>query len=196
MFTRILIVFLVSVLSFPVLSVGQTTQFTLSQKETFRITGDSNVRAWQADIRSASGQLSLLTSDSESWNQIETLTLTIPVDQILSESNVLNGTMHNSLRIEQFPEITFSLSELLSAEPEGDGLSIRASGVVNAAGVDHPVTMSVMAQQSESGIRFTGSHSLLMSYFDIEPPTAMMGMFRADNEIEILFDLYFTASGL
>lgn len=196
MLTRILSVFLISVLSFPVLSVGQTTQFTLSQKETFKITGGSNVRAWQADIRSASGQLNLHTIDSQNWNQIETLTLIIPVEQILSESNVLNGTMHKSLRSEQFPEITFSLVELLSAEPEGDALLIRASGVVNAAGVDHPVTMSVMAQQTESGVRFRGSQSLLMSYFDIEPPTAMMGMFRADDEIDILFDLSFSAFGL
>ena len=189
---RIILLLLTAVLlCLPQKATGQTSQFTLSQKETFRITGDSNVRAWQAEIQSASGLLTMSSDESGSINRIETLSLSIQVDQILSESNVLNGTMHNSLKSSEYPQITFTLQEFISAEPDADGLRIQATGVVHAAGVSHPVTMNVRASAHDGTIRFEGTHSLLMSDFDIEPPTAMMGMFRAADEIEILFDLIF-----
>lgn len=192
---RILLLLLtITLLCLPQKVTGQSSQFTLTQKETFRITGDSNVRAWQAEIQSASGVLTLSSDELGSVNRIEALSLSIQVDQILSESNVLNGTMHNSLKSSEHPQITFTLQELISAEPEGDGLRIQATGVVHAAGVNHPVTMNVRAQEDDGTIRFEGSHSLLMSDFDIEPPTAMMGMFRAADEIEILFDLIFESA--
>lgn len=160
----------------------------------FRISGDSNVRAWQAEITKAEGTLIFNSTASGALHEIESLSLSIPAESILSDSNVLNGTMHNSLRSEEYPQILFSLTEVHSAEPDGDAFLIEAAGFVHAAGARYPVTMSVRAYLSESEIRFRGSQILLMSYFNIDPPTAMMGMFRADDEVEILFDLLFTAT--
>jgi len=113
----------------PITLSAQSIHFALAEKETFQITGDSNVRAWQAEITEAEGLLILNGSASEALHDIQSLSLSIHTESILSDSNVLNGTMHNSLRSEEYPRILFSLTEVLSAEPDGDAFLIGAGRI-------------------------------------------------------------------
>jgi hypothetical protein len=42
-----------------------------------------------------------------------------------------------------------------------------------------------------NGVRFKGNKTLTMSSFRIEPPTALMGLVKAEDEVRIDFNVYF-----
>lgn len=178
-------------------ATAQDVTYTLSEVAEFRIDGDSNVRSWYGDITDANATLVLSGVENFSIDELtpdvfSSLEINIAVKGIESDSNRLTSNLHNYLKGDDHPTITFKLNEITDVETSGNEATITADGVINAAGKDHNVSMSVLATvNSDGSIRFTGKQDLLMTSFDIDPPTAVMGTIRARDEIEILFDVTF-----
>ncbi len=179
-------------------ATAQDVSFSLTGINQFKIDGEANVRDWDADITNATGTLELtgvnnfsisdLTADSFS-----SLTITIPVSGIDSDSRRLTNNLHDYLKKDDHPEITFRLTEISSVNQNSGKADITAKGTVNAAGVDKEITMNVEAAVNSNGsITFSGAQDLLMTDFNIDPPTAVMGTIRARDEITILFDVTFS----
>jgi hypothetical protein len=62
------------------------------------------------------------------------------------------------------------------------------------AGTERLVSLTVQGQQRANGAyQATGSLPLLMSDFGIDPPTAMLGLIKAHDEITVRFKLIATA---
>ncbi|PKD42917.1 YceI family protein [Rhodohalobacter barkolensis] len=163
-----------------------------------RLDGEANVRSWGADITELSGTLVLsemeeITIDSLTADSFKEMTLTIPVESMDSGSGGLDKNMRKYLKADDYPEITFTLNEVTDIEVQDDGTAlITAVGVVSAAGNDHEVTMNVNASINSDGtINFTGEQDLLMTSFDIDPPTAIFGTVRARDEMLITFNVNF-----
>lgn len=187
-------------LAFAVITSTATAQevtYNLSEVTEFKIDGDSNVRSWSGEITEADAALILsgvenLSIENLTPEAFSSLEISIPVAGIETDTGRLTSNLQSYLKGDEHPIITFSLTEVTGIDASGNQADITASGVINAAGKDHPVTMNVEAVLNDDGsIRFTGKQDLLMTNFDIKPPTAMMGTIRARDEIEILFDLTF-----
>lgn len=178
--------------------IAQDLQYSLTTINDFKIEGDSNVRKWHADIHEADGQLLFNANEKFSAEQLQpehfnSLTLSIPVSNISSDSNILTNNIHNNLKKDEFPEITFTLDEVADVVISNGRTVITAIGTIQAAGANHRVTMNVHAAEGNNqSIRFSGSKEMLMTDFEIDPPTAMMGAFRSVDEITIVFDVLFT----
>lgn len=176
---------------------AQSVTYTLSEITEFKIVGDSNVRAWDGDITDANATLILseieeLSIDNLTPNVFSSLEIEIAVKGIESDPDRLTTNLHNYLKSDEHPNITFKLNEITNIETSGNEATITADGVINAAGKDHNISMIVVATiHSDGTIQFTGKQDLLMTSFDIDPPTAVLGTVRARDEIEILFDVTF-----
>ncbi len=171
-------------------------QLTLEEHE-MRIDGDANVTEWDSDVNTINATFIISEfdfSDLESLSpeHIKTMELTIPVEDIESDSGRLTRNLQGYLKRDEHPEITFNLNNIESISVNGDTAEIIANGVINAAGVDHETTMNVTAQINDGKITFTGAQDLLMTDFDIDPPRAVMGTIRARDEITIVYSLTFT----
>jgi len=178
-------------------SVAQSTIYTLTEINQFTIDGGSNVRGWDADITQATGELTLnntgeLTFDSFTSETFQSLVLSLPVSGIESGTRGLTRNLRGYLKGDEHPMITFSLTEITDVTPVDDGLQLSASGIVTAAGVEHEISMNVHAvMNSDHSLTFKGTQPLLMTSFEISPPTAVMGTVRANDEIDILFEVVF-----
>lgn len=179
-------------------ATAQDVTLNLTDIQQFKIDGDSNVKTWDADITEAEGTLIFsavdeLALDSLSSVSFKSMTITIPVSEIESGSGGLTKNMHKYLKEDDHPIITFNLTEVTSVELDGNSATIIADGVINAAGVDHSTTLNVDAVLNEDGtITFSGSQDLLMTSFNIDPPTAVFGTIRARDEIVILYSVTFS----
>jgi polyisoprenoid-binding protein YceI len=178
-------------------ATAQDVTYQLSEIHQFKIDGDSNVRSWDADITEADASLVLTGVDNLS---IENLTeesfksfkISIPVEGIESDSRRLTRNLQGYLREDDFPVITFELQQINSITYENGSAQISADGIINAAGVENSVSMDVEATVNGNGsITFSGVQRLLMTDFDIDPPTAVMGTVRADDEIDIIYQVTF-----
>lgn len=171
-------------------------QLTLEEHE-MRIDGSANVRSWDADVNTVNATFILSEFDFTDLEALtpdhfKTMELSIPVRDIESDSGRLTRNLQGYLKRDEHPVITFNLNDVDSISVNGDTAEITANGVINAAGVDHETTMNVTAQINDGKITFTGAQDLLMTDFNIDPPTAVMGTIRARDEITITYSLTFT----
>lgn len=177
---------------------AQDITLNLSEIIEFKIDGDSNVRTWDAEVTEADGTIELSGIENFSLNSLtpetfKSLNITIPVSGIQSDSGRLTSNLQGYLKGDDFPEITFNLTEITSIEQDGDKAMITANGIVNAAGVDNQISMSVEAiLNPDNTITFSGSQQLLMTSFNIDPPTAVMGTIRSRDEMDIIFQVSFS----
>src|SRR6056297_1525030 len=140
-------------------------QLTLDQGHEMMIDGTSNIRDWDARAKTINttvvmnefdiSDLSSLTAD-----HFETLELSIPVEDIESESGKLTKNMHKYLKGDDHPVITFNLSSIDSMSVDGNTATINATGIINAAGVDHETSMTVQAMFENGSVTFSGTQPL------------------------------------
>ncbi len=124
--------------------------------------------------------------------------LTIPVEQLSSETGGLAPRMHIALKGRAHPEIIFNLKsyEAKKYEPgEGDELlgreelyQVNASGTLLIAGVENTVNISSLAKVMDGHILITGEKDLLMTDFGIRPPR-MLGFLRTHDEVTVKWEL-------
>lgn len=197
MYLKTLITSTITVLFLAGSLFAQDITMTVKDSPQMKIDGDANVRSWDADVEKVNGTLKL--TDVENFSienlkpeNIKELTLTIPVEGINSDSGRLTRNLHGYLKKDDYPEITFKLNRVTEIEIENGSARITAEGVINAAGKDHTVTMTSTASLNGDGtINFRGEQELLMTDFDIDPPTAVMGTIRARDEIVISYNVNF-----
>lgn len=176
---------------------AQQSELSLTSDYSMEIEGTSNVRDWGAEVPSMEGTLILRDGavdelSSLSPEDLISLELRIPVEDIETDSRRLTSNIHKYLKEDDQPVITFELQRIISVEPIGNGAAIQAEGVVTAAGKAHTTVMTVTAEQAgNGGVQFTGSQQLKMTDFDIEPPTAMLGAIRAVDELTVNYTVQF-----
>jgi hypothetical protein len=177
---------------------AQEVTYTLEDSFEMRIDGDSNVKSWDAEIKDMNGELVLtdtenLTFETLAPDHFVSLSLNIPVESIESSSGGLTKNLQKYMKKDDHPYVTFTLNEITSIEKNEGTAQITATGVINAAGKDHNAEMTVVASMNEQGdMIFAGDTELLMTSFDIDPPTAVFGTIRARDEIVISFNTTFS----
>ena len=119
--------------------------------------------------------------------------LQIPVLSIDSGKGKMDKKMRKLLKADDHPEIIFELTSLeLTAFPEAgkDQVQLKTMGNVKVAGVEKTIALEVIGNLEANGtIRFTGSKKLLMTDFNIKPPTMFFGRLKTGNEITVYFEI-------
>ena len=177
---------------------AQDVTYTLQDNYEMKIDGDSNIKSWDAEIKEMDGELVLTNTDSLTFETLApehfvSLNLNIPVENIESSSGGLTKNLQKYMKKDDHPYVTFNLTEITSIVMNADTALVTATGIINAAGQDHTAEMTVEASMNEQDqFTFSGDTELLMTSFDIDPPTAVFGTIRAKDEIVISFNTTFS----
>ncbi len=164
------------------------------------IDGTANIRDWDSEVKKIDAEVVLKEFDLSDLSSLtaehfKTLKLNMPVSDIESDSRRLTRNLQDYLKGDDHPYIKFNLKSIENVEAEDNNSAVvTAIGVINAAGVDHEVTMTVNASVNDGTVTFSGTQDLLMTDFGIDPPTAVMGTVRARDEIQIIYSLTFSVN--
>lgn len=107
----------------------------------------------------------------------------------------MNKDLHEALKASQYPSITIAIQEAglhAGAALAGghEWASIAARARLTVAGVERTALLQVKARQTgPDTYRFLSQYTIKMTDFNIAPPTAMLGLIKVNDEIEIHFDL-------
>lgn len=122
-----------------------------------------------------------------------TITVGIKVDGFECGRSRMNRDLKEALNSDEFPEITFTLrnaTALTIPENIEDGFELEVEGSLTVAGVTREITFQSQGYYMSDGrIRAIGSKSIKMSDFNVEPPTALLGLVKAEDELNVRFDL-------
>lgn len=155
--------------------------------------GSSNVRDWTMDVLEIGGEITLQPAANGEMPTVERVFVEVPVDSILSGRDSQNEKAHKALQQNAQPAIYFrseSVNVTSAPEANGSGFGVVAEGELIIAGERRTVNVQAEGTQLANGAyRFQGEHELLLSDFDVERPTALLGALRVADEIRVTFDV-------
>lgn len=123
--------------------------------------------------------------------------LWIPVRSFRCDNQKMTRDMHQALKGNQYKIILFRYHRLKNVEilqlPSGDTpfkINLTLTGGLALAGQAKTVTLEVhVTQQTPETFKLTGTFDIRMSEFDIEPPTALMGLIQAHDNVTVQFSI-------
>lgn len=175
------------------------TKYVPQDSSRLWITGRSNVNQFECEAREHRGEAFIfetttMTGDTVSVDTDSTsIFLEIDVMGIECGRSRMNRDLQKALKADDFPHITFTFDEIISIN-EGAGASnavqLEVSGSLTVAGVTREVNVQLTGYTLENGrVRAAGNKQIRMTDFNVQPPTAMLGLVKAEDELTVHFDL-------
>ncbi len=124
--------------------------------------------------------------------------LVVPVKSFKGGSKGMDHDMQAALKASEHPDIKYildsvqSVSLAMDSKSERPALEIMTHGRLSVAGVEKQTSIDALVFRDPQGrIVVHAAKQLLMSDFDVKPPTALFGLIRAHNAMIVDFDLDF-----
>ena len=166
-------------------SLFAQTKYTLAPSPELKVEGGSTLHDWHMTSNTAKGD-GMFEMDGNQFKGIKSLTVTLVAETLKSGTKGLDNNAYKALQTTKHKEIKFTLKEIT-----GSGNNYQAKGDFTIAGVTKPATFPVKLVQNGNKLTFDGSFATKLTYFSVDPPTALMGTVKTKDEITISFKTTF-----
>lgn len=156
------------------------------------VSGTSTVHDWEMDVKNFDGIVSLETEDGE--KSIKSVYFVAKANSLKSDKRIMNDKTYDALKAEDHPKITFRFAEVKSLKTEGNNFSGVVSGYLSIAGKTRKVSIAFSGNQYNDKIVVTGSKTIDMPDYEMDPPTAMLGSIKTGEKVKVSFNLTFNKS--
>lgn len=153
--------------------------------------GTSNVHDWKAEANRFRGYIFVIKEEN-TLKGVEKLEFRVFTESLKSEKDKLTANMHEALKTGEYPFITYNLDNVkeLSCSSQ-NSCTLKTTGSLTVSGVTKKIDLFFDVSHSKDEIILTGKTNLLMTDFNIEPPTALLGLLKTDNEVTVDFKAVF-----
>ncbi len=153
------------------------------------IEGSSNVNTFDCIAHEYDGEAIAQQNGSGESKPKITMKLEIIVDGFDCGKRRMNSDMKKALKADSYPKIIFSYNSAESVNSNGVNQYL-VNGELTVAGVTREISFLADGEILESGrMRARGSKKIFMTDYDIEPPSGLFGLIKADDELTVHFDL-------
>ncbi len=196
---------LITVLLLAVFTISAIVEEAFSRQVTYIpeevsklwIEGRSNINEFECQANRYFGEATLFDEPNpdflEEADQRVYLRVEIRVDGFECGRSRMNRDLQQALKSDEFPEIVFMFDNatmLNGPQEDEDAFEIEVHGSLTVAGNTRNIRFVTRAYYLEHDkVRAIGNTKIKMSDFDVEPPTALMGLVKADDELKVNFDL-------
>lgn len=191
------------------LAVGLTTALahaappiryeSASQGSSLKVEGTSNVHDWDGTTSEVNGWIEVPGQWSGSGDELRhepalegnnatpSLQVRIPVKSLEGNRSGLASNMHEAMKAEEHPRVTFTLTEVRSIDSRGQNAAVwSVVGDLEVAGARERVELELTIRpRSGDRLAIEVEKDLKMTDFDIDPPRAMLGMARAKDDVTV-----------
>ena len=177
------------------ISLFAQQKFSLSNCE-IQLAGTSTLHDWTADVETVTGNGVFEIANNE-LTGISSLNLTMKAESIKSEKgSMMDKNIYKALKTSDFPNLTFSLTEVTSLQKSGNGYAIMAKGKLTVAGTTKTISLTASGKMDGNGtLTFTGSKALKMTDYNVEPPELFFGTLVTADDVTIIFEATFASNG-
>jgi len=164
---------------------GFGQQFTVSGNQQFTVSGTSTIHDWEMIAKDDIKGAAQLTIENGKLTNIQSLTIDLPVKSLKSGKGSMDNNAYEALVEKKYPSIKFEMTELTSIS----GNIVKVKGKVAIAGTTRIIPLEVIYSMNGSAIKFKGTHDILFSEFNVDPPTAVFGTIKTGNELTLGFEI-------
>lgn len=172
--------------------------YRIHPDSTIRLLGQTNLNQFSCSCLHQFGQLTLKVRfpyQGAHHSHFRDSFLRIPIRQLDCGNPLINLNLQKSLNARQHPDIIIEFLEAMWNEPdepwEYEGVvEVKACTRVSINGHSNDYWLEITAKRnSPSEYWLNGAKTIRMTDFGVEPPSAMMGLIKVDDEIGILLNL-------
>ena len=167
------------------LASAQSTFRLNNTSSWIKIKGTSSIHEWEMAAEEFSGKADFLLVGNK-IERADNVFLEVVVNSLESGKSIMDKKTMNALRQEDFPTISFESTSTTCSTGHIDFV-----GNLKIVGNSQVVKSKVNYDLSQGVPHISGSVTLLMSGFGIEPPVALMGTLKTGDQVTIEFDLIY-----
>lgn len=173
--------------------VSHAQTFKVNNKASKMIVeGSSNIHDWEVEAEDCRGDLNVELEGGQ-LVKINNLDFTVIAESLKSGKSGMDKNTYKALKTDDYDKITYKLTKVDNIDcTSGSSCKVITSGYLTIAGAKKAVDITFDANVSDSKIVLSGSKTIKMSQFNIEPPTAMFGAITTDDEVTVNFKTVFT----
>lgn len=159
------------------------------------VNGTSTVHDWSVESKLIGGYVEFdpeFNFDSAKPGKVNArVAVLIPVRQLKSDKTKMDTVMYDAMKEKDHRRIDYRLTEMTLKEapksPEGPFV-FDSTGELVVAGVTNKISMPVtMTRVDKDKLKFTGSTSVKMTGFGIQPPT-LVGILSTGDDVKLTFE--------
>lgn len=138
------------------------------------------------------------------------ISVRVPVRSLECGKRGMNKDMYEALKSDDHPYINYQLLEAVRVQESEDGknlnssdtddddnddseidwMNIKTTGILEIAGVKDTTVVYIKGRAlNENHFQVRGNKEIDMKTFNVKPPTALMGLIKADNELTVHFNV-------
>lgn len=148
------------------------------------VSGTSTMHDWTMESEAARVEANL-SINGQQVESIQSLKMTLPVTTLKSGKGGMDDNAYKALKSKDFPQIIFDLK---SAAKSGAG--VEAKGTLTIAGTARDITVAGKTESMPNGeVKLTGSYTLNMKDYKVDPPSFMFGTVNTGEEVTISYEI-------
>lgn len=167
-------------------SAGQ--EFVLQSESTLSVDGTSNTGDWKVHATTITGTMTMAEVGAP-----QSVNVTIPSADMKGRNMLMTKNMGRTLKVAEHSKITYTLTEVSDSSTDDDGtFTLSTTGNLTLGGETRQISMTVTGTTDDDGrVHLEGSHSLLMSDYNLTERQFMFGRFVLSDEVKVSFAVQF-----
>jgi len=172
--------------------MGVAQNYRVSGTPKIMITGTSTIHDWEMTSNQADLKAAFETDAAGIPTKLASLNLSIPAESLKSGKGAMDKNAYTSLKTDKNKLITFQLTSATI-----NGKTIDTKGNLTIAGTTKPIEINTTFEtQGDGSLKFKGSKKIIMSEFNVEPPSFMFGSVKTGDEITLSFEIIMSPNKL
>ncbi|WGF91591.1 YceI family protein [Aequorivita marisscotiae] len=172
------------------ISVAQTYQLN-NVSSTLTVDGTSNIHDWQITAENQKGKISVEFENGQ-LIKIQQLDFTVIAESLKSGKGSMDKNTYKALNTGKHKQIVFKLTKVQRINcTASNSCKVAVTGNLTIAGTTKPIDLTFELKNGNSGITLSGSKTIKMTDFGVDPPTAMFGTITTGDALDIKFESNF-----
>lgn len=155
------------------------------------VDGTSNLHDWQIKAEDQHGKLIAVFEDGK-LVQISELHFTVAAESLKSGKSAMDKNTYKALNTGKHKHISFKMNKAKNMDCGSGDCSVTVSGNLTIAGTTKPIDITFNVKVSGAQISLSGTKTLKMTTFGVEPPKAMLGTITTGDAIDVRFQSVFS----
>ena len=169
-------------------AVAMFSQQASVQSYTITVAGTSNIHDWESQVSSCTGSCHIAVGENQEL-KISELQVKIPVENIISDHDLMDTKTWECFESSRYPYITFKAKRV-----RFDAGIAYFTGILKMHGVTKQVTFPSKYTFHNGVITFTGSYTIDMEDYQMEPPSLMLGAISVGPSVTVKFNVVYKIS--
>lgn len=156
-----------------------------------KVLGTSNLHNWSMEDKDVNCSVQFKYGAGKTLPvSLAAFTFSFPVHGLKSGSSGMDSKAYDAMKAKNSGNITFAASASTVMPGSAGHFTVKSDGSLTIAGVSKSVVLTAACVvKADGSITCTGTDKLLMTDYQIKPPTYMLGTLRTGNSLTIDFTM-------